>query len=239
MLALVEVNNADAGHRQPRTTDAGAAMGAMVLVKPVVEDRFDGWRTYAAQVVLVAGWVGLFAYCAAYLTEDMPFRASPLQTLGEPLIDRIEDLPRQSDGVGDGIAAAEPVAPAPMTVATEPTAPATPVHPTMPSAAPRPVAAGPDYVGTWGPTAAACGSPARRHGYVPATITPERARAGETVCSFRNTHRNGNAWAMTADCGDRDRRWSSQVKLLVEGDHLTWTSAWGTSAYVRCNRRAG
>jgi hypothetical protein len=74
---------------------------------------------------------------------------------------------------------------------------------------------------------------------LPATITPERAKAGDTVCTFRDAHRTGNAWIMAADCGDRDRRWSSKVRLVVDGDRLTWTSAWGTSAYTRCNRRAG
>ncbi|MGU3541246.1 peptidase inhibitor family I36 protein, partial [Methylobacterium sp. A54F] len=35
------------------------------------------------------------------------------------------------------------------------------------------------------------------------------------------------------------RRWTSQVRLVVEGERLTWTSAKGSAAYVRCGRRAG
>ncbi|WP_257791899.1 hypothetical protein [Methylobacterium durans] len=44
---------------------------------------------------------------------------------------------------------------------------------------------------------------------------------------------------MAADCNDRGRRWTSQVRLLVEGDRLTWSSAKGSSSYLRCPRRAG
>lgn len=112
-------------------------------------------------------------------------------------------------------------------------------HLSAPAAALRPASLVADYVGIWGPTADACGAKGRRKGYLPAAITPERAKAGDTVCRFRDAHRTGNAWTMAADCGDHDRRWSSKVRLVVDGDHLTWTSAWGSSAYIRCNRRAG
>ncbi|GJE25362.1 hypothetical protein [Methylobacterium organophilum] len=96
-----------------------------------------------------------------------------------------------------------------------------------------------EYVGTWGPAAAACGAPSRRRGYIPATISQDGAQAGRTLCRFRSGHREGPTWAMTAECSERGRRWTSQVRLLVEGDRLVWTSAKGTTAYIRCGRRNG
>ncbi|MFD0933679.1 peptidase inhibitor family I36 protein, partial [Methylobacterium trifolii] len=96
-----------------------------------------------------------------------------------------------------------------------------------------------EYVGLWGPNPAACGARSRRRGYIPAMISQERAQAGRTICNFHDGHRSGNTWVMAAECSDRGRRWSSQVRLMVEGDRLTWSSAKGSASYVRCNRRAG
>ncbi len=217
-------------------------MTAIVLAALAVEPQREDRRRYAPQVLLALGWFSLFAYCATYLTEDMPFRTSATPAIGEPLLDQPEDLPRRA------IAFAQPEQPAsaPSTLAAPAAAPATEPAPAavtaLPAAvpaSPRPIPAGADYVGTWGPTTEACSAPSRRHGYLQATITPERARAGDTVCNFRDAHRTGNAWSMAADCAGHDRRWSSHVRLVVDGDRLTWTSAWGTSAYIRCNRRAG
>ena len=215
-------------------------MTAIVLIAPAGEPSREDRRAYAPQILLALGWVGLFAYCAAYLTEDMPFRTSTPLSVGEPVFDQPEDLPRRALAIaGPEDTASRMAAPAPAPTAEAMTAPAATALAAQPATPPRLASAGPDYVGTWGPTAEACGAPSRRHGSLPATITPERARAGDTVCSFRDPHRAGNVWSMAADCADRDRRWSSHVRLVVEGDRLTWTSAWGTSAYTRCNRRTG
>ena len=105
--------------------------------------------------------------------------------------------------------------------------------------APRRATPRTEYAGIWGPTAVACGARSRRRGYLPATITDDGARAGRTQCRFRNGRREGAAWVVAADCTERGHSWTSQVRLLVEGDRLTWTSAKGTSAYVRCGRRDG
>ena len=214
-------------------------MAAGALADLAVESQLGSGRRFAPPLLLAVGWIGLFAYCAAYLTEDLPFRRPSAAMLGEPLIDQPEDLPRHMIAVAVPEPSAAPVPPVPASAVATPPVPLalTP----LPVAAPAAVrtAVGVDYVGVWGPTTEACGAPARRHGYIQATITPERARAGDTVCSFRDAHRAGNGWAMAADCSDRDRRWSSQVRLMVDGDRLTWTSASGSSAYVRCNRRSG
>lgn len=217
-------------------------MGAVLLADKAIKPQIEGRRSYAPQIVLAAGWIGLFAYSAAYLAEDVPFQTQSTLSVGEPLIDQVEDLPRQLIGM------ATPASPAASSIPA--TARATAVEIALPPSAPeshlpaasgaaRPATGAADFVGIWGPTADACGALARRRGYLPATITPERAKAGDTICSFRDVHHIGNAWTMAADCGDHDRRWSSKVRLVVDGDRLTWTSAWGSSAYVRCNRRAG
>ena len=213
----------------------GGQVTAIVLAVPAVESPREARRSYTPPILLAVGWIGLFAYCATYLTEDMPFRTSAPLAVGEPLFDQPEDLPRRALAMAKSEEPASVVAPA-VDAVTAPTPAVPAVQPAAPAAAPRPVA---EYVGTWGPTAEACGAPARRQGYLPATITPERARAGTTLCTFHDAHRSGNAWTMAADCADRDRRWSSRVRLVVEGDRLTWSSAWGTSAYIRCGRRAG
>lgn len=215
-------------------------MSAIVLADPGIETRVAARRRYALPALLVVGWSGLFAYCAAYLTEDMPFRTPSARGAEAAAVVQPQDAPRRIIVV----AAPEPPtteAPPAVAVAAAPPAPVLPpVAP--PAAAPatlRPAPASAEYVGTWGPTADACGARSHRRGYLPATITPERAKAGRTICSFRDGRRIGNAWVMAAECSDRGRRWSSQVRLVVDGDRLTWTSAKGTSAYVRCSRRAG
>ena len=217
-------------------------MTAIIMAAPIAEPQVQGRRSYAPQIALAAGWIGLFAYCAAYLTEDMPFQTRSAEAVGEPVIDQIEDLPRQIIGMAEREppeASTIPAITEAAAVALEP-APSVPeTQPAAPAATPRSASVVADYVGIWGPTADACGALARRKGYLPATITPEHAKAGDTLCSFRDAHRTGNAWTMAADCRDHDRRWSSKVRLVVDGDRLTWTSAWGSSAYVRCNRHAG
>ncbi len=224
-------------------------MTAIVLAVPVVEPQREAprdrerRRSYGPQILLAVGWIGLFAYCVTYLTEDMPFRTSASLAVGEPTFDQPEDLPRRALEMArpEETARATASTPTPAAAPAVETASAPPpaVLTALPAgSAPTPRATA-EYVGTWGPTTEACGAAARRHGYLPAIITPERARAGDTLCTFRDTHRSGNVWTMAADCAGQDRRWSSHVRLVVEGDRLTWTSAWGTSAYIRCGRRAG
>ena len=217
-------------------------MGALLLADTAISPKVEGRRRYAPQILLAAGWLGLFAYCAAYLTEDLPFQTQPAQLVGDSLVDQIEDLPRQMIGSAGFEAPTAPAIPAPGIAPSVENKPALAVAEAplpAPAATSHPASVVAEYVGTWGPTADGCGAVARRKGYLPAIITPEHAKAGDTVCSFRDAHRTGNTWTMAADCGDQARRWSSRVRLVVEGDHLTWSSASGSSAYIRCNRRAG
>lgn len=214
------------------SAEAGRGMNAFVFAEPAVPAQR---RRYAIPALLVAGWGGLFAYCAAYLREDLPFRPTALVEAAKTAEDAPRPtivLPDMQDVPARTQAQATPESERPVA--------ALPAVQPVPAAAPRPASAPvADYVGTWGPTPAACGSPSRRRGYLPAMITADRARAGRTLCTFHDGHRAGNAWLMAAECTDRGRRWSSQVRLTVDGDRLTWASNRGTAAYVRCNRRAG
>ncbi|MCF4128268.1 hypothetical protein [Methylobacterium sp. SyP6R] len=93
----------------------------------------------------------------------------------------------------------------------------------------------PAYAGVWGPGLAACSSRrSARHGLLPAVIRPGSARAGKTVCRFRNTRREGRSWTMTASCSSAGRHWTSRVRLTVAGSRLTWASERGSATYTRC-----
>ena len=49
-------------------------MAGGALVDLAVDPQVGSRRTLAPPLLLAVGWLGLFAYCAAYLTEDMLFR---------------------------------------------------------------------------------------------------------------------------------------------------------------------
>ncbi|MEL6060578.1 MULTISPECIES: peptidase inhibitor family I36 protein [unclassified Methylobacterium] len=207
-------------------------MGAVVLADPGGGTRSEPRRRFVLPALLIAGWIGLFAYSAAYLTEDLPFRpqrpeaAAPAETATGPraVASRVVTL--------DSPSAVAPPAPSRAAPAAQLPAPAP-----LPRPAPAPVSA--EYVGVWGPTPGACGHRSRRRGYIPATITQDQARAGRTVCTFHDMRRSGGAWVTSAECSDRGRHWSSQVRLTVDDDHLTWSSTRGTVTYTRCGRRSG
>ena len=211
-------------------------MNALVVPPPPAEPDAPpkrGGARHAIPALLVVGWGGLFAYCATYLREDLPFR--PLTSAEASR--RAEEPPRRVTVLPElppeAAPAAQPSTETPSLAGLPAPAPVQAIAPK------RAAPATAEYVGTWGPTPAACLSPSRRRGYLPATISADRARAGKTTCTFHDGHRTGNAWVMAAECSDRGRRWSSQVRLLVDGDRLTWTSSKGSSTYVRCGRRAG
>ncbi|SDM22038.1 hypothetical protein SAMN05216360_101242 [Methylobacterium phyllostachyos] len=214
-------------------------MGAVVLADPGGGARPEPRRRYVLPALLIVGWAGLFAYSAAYLTEDLPFRpqraeAPAPETAAGPralsrhlvMLDRADPAPRSS---------APETAAAPVGQPAVRPAPPSPLPRTVPAPAPM----GADYVGVWGPTPAACGHRSLRRGYIPATITQDQARAGRTVCTFHDTRRSGATWVTSAECRDRGRHWLSQVRLTVDDDHMTWSSNRGTVSYTRCSRRGG
>lgn len=202
-------------------------------------------RLIAIPVVLAAGWGALFSYTLLALTDDgrdasaRPARYAsadpggidvPEVRLPEP--ERVTVLPPAVPAIQQsGQPRLVPVAAsAAAPEALAPPEPPRPAAPLLERAA---------YVGVWGPTPVACGQRQRRRGFLPATITEEGARAGRTLCRFRNNRRDGAAWTMAADCSERGRRWTSQVRLVVEQDRLTWSSPKGQASYIRCGRKAG
>ncbi|WP_245516400.1 peptidase inhibitor family I36 protein [Methylobacterium segetis] len=209
--------------------------------------RGGSMRWLAMLLVLAAGWGALFSYSVLFLAEDLPLRQTAPRPLSGPIpvdsatfamppeLMRPSGLPRPEARAPE----AAPM-PAPRLVLAGTNSGAVPEAAVPLAAAPAssPIER-PDYIGIWGPTGAACGARSRRRGYLPATITADGARAGRTICSFYDRTRSGNAWVMGAECSDRGRRWSSQVRLHVDGDRLTWSSGKGTSSYLRCSRRAG
>jgi uncharacterized membrane protein len=95
--------------------------------------------------------------------------------------------------------------------------------------------AGP-FVGIWGADAAACSPQLNQEGLLPAVIDGERAWAGETVCAFEKKKRTVDGWNVVASCSNGRERWTANIRLVVNGNRLTWTSQRGSQSYVRCER---
>ena len=225
-----------------------------MLDGPAVADapsdaRSGSSRWLIVPLLLAAGWGALLGYSAVFLTEDVPMRPETHSERADLPPPPVFTFPPEPPRV---VVAATPwrdpatlVSPSAVLTPTEEAAPVRRVAaigdealaPTTTAAAATTERA--EYVGTWGPTGAACNAPSRRRGFLPAIITPTGAKAGRTVCSFRDGRRTGNAWTMAAECSERGRRWSSQVRLVIDGDRLTWSSGKGASSYVRCGRRDG
>jgi len=95
------------------------------------------------------------------------------------------------------------------------------------------------FVGVWAPNPKACSPRSNAAGQLPATINHEGAWAGQVSCAFRNSKRVGDVWHFAAACKGARKRWSSNVRLTVEGDKLTWASRRGVAHYVRCKAATG
>jgi hypothetical protein len=88
--------------------------------------------------------------------------------------------------------------------------------------------------GLWAVSRNACSSKMQRRGHLVASISPRGARAGDTSCTFGKTIRRARTLQVSASCSDGKTTWKSNVRLLVRGEHLTWASEKGSTAYVRC-----
>jgi len=89
-------------------------------------------------------------------------------------------------------------------------------------------------VGVWSPDAGACSAKQFRDGSLPTVITADGAAAGETFCMFTNRKQTENGWTVIAKCSSSRERWTSNVRLTVGDNRLTWTSKRGTQTYTRC-----
>lgn len=197
----------------------------------------------AVPLLLAAGWGALITFSMGFLLEEARLDTAAAASDRHPLVEPAS-LDRLASRLTPDSASAGVL---PETAGgAEATARGVPKLQTVALTAPeaaigtaegqRPTLQRAEFVGTWGPKASACSSKSRRRGYLPATITEDSARAGKTLCRFRDGRRVGAAWTMAAECSERGRKWTSQVRLLVDGDRLTWASAKGRASYVRCDR---
>jgi len=89
-------------------------------------------------------------------------------------------------------------------------------------------------VGVWVPDASACSTRNLRDGFLPTVINPDGAWAGETFCLFKNQRQTPTGWRVIASCSNPNEHWTTEVRLTVNQDRLTWVSKRGTQAYTRC-----
>jgi len=99
-----------------------------------------------------------------------------------------------------------------------------------PSAETKPVIT---FAGVWGADPSAC-SARNTGGYFPTVIDADGARAGETFCRFKSKKQVADGWDVVASCSNQNERWTSNVRLRVEGERLNWKSKRGSQSYVRC-----
>jgi hypothetical protein len=89
-------------------------------------------------------------------------------------------------------------------------------------------------VGVWAPDAGTCSARSFRDGVLPTVINTDGAWAGDTFCMFTKQKRTETGWMVVAKCSKPGERWTSNVRLTVNENRLTWTSKRGTQAYTRC-----
>jgi hypothetical protein len=87
-------------------------------------------------------------------------------------------------------------------------------------------------VGVWAP--GSCSARDFRDGLLPTVINMEGAWAGETFCLFSQRKQLSTGWAVVAKCSNAQERWTSNVRLTVSDNRLTWTSRRGSQTYARC-----
>jgi hypothetical protein len=87
-------------------------------------------------------------------------------------------------------------------------------------------------VGVWAP--GSCSTRDFREGLLPTVINTEGAWAGETFCLFSKRKQIDTGWIVVAKCSNAQERWTSNVRLTVSDNRLTWTSRRGSQSYARC-----
>lgn len=88
--------------------------------------------------------------------------------------------------------------------------------------------------GVWVPDASTCSARTLRDGLLPTIINPEGAWAGETFCTFKNARQTETGWRVAANCSNSTEHWTTDVRLSLKDDRLTWSSRRGTQIYSRC-----
>lgn len=132
------------------------------------------------------------------------------------------------------VASAEvPMVPVVMAAAAEPH-PAEPVADHGPGDAKSSDPKSSSVVGVWSPDGGNCSARDFKDGMLPTVINAEGAWAGETFCVFTKRKETESGWRVVAKCTAQRARWTSNVRLTVSDNRLTWTSERGTQAYTRC-----
>lgn len=90
----------------------------------------------------------------------------------------------------------------------------------------------PGVAGVW--SADACSPRSFKDGTLPTVINAEGAWAGETFCVFNKRKETESGWRVVATCSSPRARWTSNVRLTVSDNRLTWASERGTQIYTRC-----
>jgi hypothetical protein len=153
-------------------------------------------------------------------SDDLPepIRAL-LQLSAFPVAEASSALQPSNSNAGDGIGRRDPW----------PGGPAAQAQPDDASAA-RPA-----IVGVWAPDAGTCSAHDFQQGVLPTVITGEGAWAGDTFCMFTKRNQTETGWTVVAKCSTPRERWTSNVRLTVNDNRLTWTSKRGTQVYTRCS----
>jgi uncharacterized membrane protein len=95
------------------------------------------------------------------------------------------------------------------------------------------------FVGVWGVDASACSPRLNRGGFLPTVIDSGGASAGETFCNFQRKKRTAQGWDVVASCSNTRDRWTANVRLMLVGEQLIWTSERGSQSYLRCQPALG
>jgi hypothetical protein len=82
----------------------------------------------------------------------------------------------------------------------------------------------PTYAGMWGADQSACSTRNTKR-LLPTMIDADGARAGETFCRFKKKQETQSGWNVVANCSNGRERWLANVRLKVQGERLTWSSA--------------
>jgi len=87
------------------------------------------------------------------------------------------------------------------------------------------------FVGGWASSPRDCDS---RASGSPVTISSRRAEAFGGVCEFDEVQRDSAGWRIRGRCSAEGKSWQANIRLVVNGQTLIWSSERGVSEYFRC-----
>jgi hypothetical protein len=209
--------------RHPGRAPAAAAATALAVcaavilnVGPFANPRADGARNPARATTL-----RVLAQSSAP-TPAAPADAAPVAAFAPAPLLLTPDTKADAGAALVQVSTLSDAAIADATKAAEPAAAA--AEPAPPDA----------IVGVWAPAAAACSARNFRDGDLPTVIDAGGAWAGDTFCLFARKEKTDAGWKVLAKCANPRESWTSQVRLSVRDNRLTWASKRGTQTYARC-----